>query len=54
MRRAFRNIENHRVFDDDGRQGIDAITGLTSDTEIVCGRLLKQLRRDAMVVAPAG
>lgn len=43
---AFRNIDNRQVLDIDGRQGIDGITGLGSDTEIVCGRLLEQLLRD--------
>src|ERR1700712_4222076 len=42
---VFRNIDNRRVLDDEGRQGIDGITGLGSDTEVVCGRLIEQLLR---------
>jgi hypothetical protein len=51
--RVFRNIDNRRVLDDDGRQGIDGVTGLGSDTEIICGRLLEQLLRNAILLAPS-
>jgi hypothetical protein len=50
---AFRNIDNRRVLDDDGRQGIDGVTGLGSDTEIVCGQLLEQLLWNAIPLPPA-
>ncbi|MGF6781185.1 hypothetical protein [Paraburkholderia sp. GAS334] len=41
--REFRNIDNRRVLDDDGRQGIDGVTGLGSSSEVLCGKLLEEL-----------
>jgi hypothetical protein len=39
----FRNIDNRRVLDDDGRQGVDGVTGLGSSSEVLCGKLLEEL-----------
>lgn len=46
----FYNIDNRRVLDNSGRQGIDAVTGLGSSTEVLCGRLLEDLYQNQAVL----
>ncbi|WP_321943301.1 hypothetical protein [Paraburkholderia tropica] len=48
----FRNIDNRRVLDDEGRQGIDGITGLGSSSEVLCGKLLEELLERSAVFLP--